>query len=276
MGITEQEGILIGGEDVFSEGKESPFLYANLEYQETSGIILADSSGNGHNMTWNPAGTNSTPPAGLMTGDGLSYGAATNGDGWIASSSEEFPFENQIYSSIYVHTFTVTGAMTQHSSLLCKRGALAAGDGGFQHYMPTTLRANNTLHGADLGQLATVNLGLTEIPAINEKMTVAFCFDAVEARLKIVGCGDSTASLVQYADNISGAPTGQTTSTNMIAMIGARSESLQGSELANNIDIHHSHFYHDFNGGALPANLFDIVRWLHDNPNSLIPAKWWS
>ena len=276
MAITEQSGVIIGAENLFDTAKVTQHLYSHLKMDEGAGDILNDSSGNGHDLIWQPVGANATADAaGVWTVDGLSYnGTPLNYDVFKGKSQSDYDFADSSKSSVYVyHVSRTLATHVEKVSLMCKRGgASGTSDGGYEHTISTSpFKAGLEIHNGSTS--LAVAISNTTLP-VDEKATIAMCFDASANNVFIIVATNTT--IAQYEVGTKVTPTGTVdvaNSTQTVA-IGQRSAA-QASDRITNMDIFNYRFYEDTAGGALPENLADIVRWLHQNPTANIPAKWW-
>jgi len=270
MAITEQEGVIIGAEDLFDPDKVTPHLYAHLKMDEGLGDVLNDSSGNGHDLLWNTSGVNANASdAGIWSVDGLAFAAAVAHDSFNAANVSEYALENPDYSSVQVYQVTVTGALTANSSIASKR---AAATGYMNRLISATNLITNALYDAS-GTVTTISN--TDALVIGEKFTVLRYFDASTNAEGLIIASDTT--VVQYKVSAEDTPSAviDPLLSNEVFCIGQRG-GVTASEPCNNLTVYNLRHYEDTDGGALPEKLGDIARWLHQNPTANIPAKWWS
>lgn len=280
MGTAQQEGFNLGGVDLLSANAVTPFVYAQFNLEGGSGDIITDLSGNGHNLYWDTENNLAydANTSGLWTVDGLAFGAVVENEVFSASNPSVFPLQNENYSSVYVARFTKTAAVAlELSTIFAKRGAISGDtDGGWQwHVSNVNQKTTFLLHDGTTTIMNVPTALLTALP-ISEVITAMICFDASINAGYMIQASDST--IVQYDLTVTATPSDIVHSDVITskATIGGRSQSLSGSESTNNMTMHGYRFYHDFNGGALPTNLSDICRWLHQHPHAHIPAHWWS
>lgn len=262
-------------------GTVTPFLYAHYKLNEGAGDWLYDSSGNDRHFQWNqgapdyPNPVNATADlAGIWTDEGIAWGALANHDKFISVIEDAFTISDDGVSGIYIAQVTVTGVLTGGSAILSRRRAIAGpADAGFQFQLNLTNPSSQFVIHDGTNTIAGATSPNTW--ATDEKYTVAFCKDWNNGVAYLLEASDT--SIVQYdqdADKTFASPVDMSKATE-VACVGARGVGL-ASEGANNMTVHNIRCYEDANGGALPNNLGDIVRWLHQNPVANIPAEWWS
>jgi hypothetical protein len=269
----------IGEKDLKSASKATPFLYAHLKIDEGAGDILYDSSGNGHNLIWDTRTNATAAAAGVWTANGLEFNATvTNNDLFYSDEARAYPFENPNYTSIYVCQFTPTSAtFATNSSLFCARATTnGVTDAGWQWYFLATGDLRVLLHDGTSTNLAVVSSSGVAITA-NDKMTSMITFDASTNELGMYIVSDADADFVQYYSAGTATPSAAIDESLATAKpaLGARSWDSSAEDTISTI-FHNLRCYHDTDGGALPNNLGDICRWLHQNPTANIPAEWWS
>lgn len=280
MGVTVQDDYNLGAEDLTSDSKKTRFLHGHLKIDEGGGDILNDSSGNGRGLTWNTSGTNATAAdAGVWTVNGLEYGSSTASfDCFVASNKEDYNLGDNSKTWICVVQFIIKIAPAANTSLFSGRGGVGGNtDAGHTFYMNSSFGTAAALHNGT-SSLANKTSGVGNLGTVDELYTSAFCLDASEGAngsIKLINAGGSTN--VQYHETTFNAITAlnDTSTSDDFTCIGQRS-GLQNSELTKDVVIKNVRCYCDPDGGALPNNLPDIIRWLHQNPTANIPSKWWS
>ncbi|MBT8450186.1 MAG: hypothetical protein KJO69_10875 [Gammaproteobacteria bacterium] len=280
MGITKQDKYNIGAADLLSPSNATEFLHGHLKLDEGGGDVLNDSSGNNRDLTWSTSGANATAAAaGVWTGNGLEYGSGTAAeDCFIASSKDHYNIGDNSKTWLAVIQYTLTSIPIADISLFSGRGAVGgAVDAGHTIAVTPTQVATAVHNGTSV--IATITTGGT-MGAANERFTAAIAVDASQGsfgEINLITCGDTTTAHIQYQVRtpVTITALNDTTTSNDFTCIGQRS-SVLGANLTKDIIFHSVRCYCDESGGALPDNLGDIVRWLHQNEEANIPALWWN
>jgi hypothetical protein len=261
----------VGYTDKISSSKATPFLYCHLKLDEGSGDILNDSSGNGRHLTWNTEGTNATADAaGIWASNGIAFGSVVTGDEFVGSNTSEFPFEIPDYTWVCAVQFTRTGALSNNASLFGSAGS-SAGQSGINIILRSS--DNDIIGNIREGTVNVAQANPATASVLDEKTTFLCAFDAVEN--KLYGWHATDTTVTQYEATAGDTPSSVLTEGNIAVAVGIRGAGVS-ADRANNYTLHNVRVYFDLDGGALPNNLADITRWLHENPTANIPAEWWS
>lgn len=256
-----------------ADAEPSPHSYAQFKFDEASGLLLNDATGNGNNLSWITSGANATPPVDMWQPGFLQYGnPAVADDAWGAVDADSFPFANMTYSSLYFLRIKTTAARAGATQILCKAGAGSGNDiyGGFRLYInPTGGFQVLITHGAGTAAGASTVAALT----IDEEYTCAAYYDAATNTIGVAVVSDVTAAtpILRTAAG-SGISYNLGTTTPALGQRGVGN----ATDLLSDCNIYMMDCYHDVEGGALPANLADILKWKHFNQDTRIPADWWA
>lgn len=271
---TISQEVIITGDDL---QVPSPHLYAYFDcIQETDDKVVTDRSGNGHHLNWDTIATHNTVPSGYRTSNYIQFPASPSvNDVWIASSASEFPMQNLNYSWIQIVRGLIgTAPAASNAFGINKRGAVSgATDAGFTMAVASSQRYQCQLHNGS----AQVGLSSpTTFITTNDMMTAMMAWDQVAKQLSCYVASDAT--FRQYETDVqdgSGYDLDYGASSTQVAALGSRSKSLAASDVSKDTQIHFLQVYVDTAGGALPEKLGNLARYLHQNPNTLIPASIW-